>query len=227
MLKKNSHFKPNTICRILTDDKARKDELPTRLNILGAMKWLVDGATSNSRLFFQYSGHGSNVRDKNGDEADGKDETICPLDGNIIDDDIRKILVDSLPEGCVLYFLCDSCRSQSICDLKYRYSISFKGDNVEYKIVPDGKYKDSKCQVVCISGCEDAFFSADCKINGRYCGALTNSFLTTLNDLKSKGKEPRFKDIMKGILKLLKAGGYDQNPQISTGRWMDLGEKMW
>ena len=67
------------------------------------MKWLVSGAQPNDSLFFLYSGHGSKKRDKDGDEVDGYDETICPLDyksaGHIDDDEMNRILVQQLPKG--------------------------------------------------------------------------------------------------------------------------------
>ena len=34
----------------------------------------------NKFLFFNFSGHGTRVRDVSGDEQDGMDEAICPLD---------------------------------------------------------------------------------------------------------------------------------------------------
>ena len=90
--------------RILTDDQwdnARYQ--PTRSNIIEGMKWLVSGAQPNDSLFFLYSGHGSKKRDKDGDEVDGYDETICPLDyksaGHIDDDEMNRILVQQLPKG--------------------------------------------------------------------------------------------------------------------------------
>ena len=44
------------------------------------MNWLVRGAQPNDSLFFHYSGHGSQQQDSDGDEVDGTDETICPVD---------------------------------------------------------------------------------------------------------------------------------------------------
>ena len=44
------------------------------------MHWLVSGAQPNDSLFFHYSGHGSQTYDSDGDEVDGNDETICPVD---------------------------------------------------------------------------------------------------------------------------------------------------
>ena len=64
--------------------------LPTRSNILEGLRWLVSSAKRGDCLFFYYSGHGGQVRDTSGDEADGYDETIIPCDhkraGQITDD---------------------------------------------------------------------------------------------------------------------------------------------
>ncbi|KAI9454190.1 caspase domain-containing protein, partial [Russula earlei] len=90
----------------LTDDARNPRNQPTRLNILGAMRWLVRGARKHDSLFFHYSGHGSQVRDLNGDEVDGYDEVIFPIDysqaGTIIDDELHHHLVKPLPPGCRL-----------------------------------------------------------------------------------------------------------------------------
>lgn len=78
----------------------------TRENILRACQWLVAGAAPNDSLFFHYSGHGGKVEDLNGDEDDGYDETIYPVDhersGQIIDDILHDLLVKPLPQGCRL-----------------------------------------------------------------------------------------------------------------------------
>jgi hypothetical protein len=77
------------IC-ILTDDSKDPRGQPTRQNIINGMDWLVRGAQPGDAFFFHFSGHGSRVKDTNGDEADGWDETICPVDydraGMIVDD---------------------------------------------------------------------------------------------------------------------------------------------
>ncbi len=41
---------------------------------------MVEGAQAGDNLFMHYSGHGGNMRDDNGDEKDGMDETLVPLD---------------------------------------------------------------------------------------------------------------------------------------------------
>jgi len=99
--------------------------MPTRDNIISGCKWLVDGAKSGDSLFFHYSGHGGSQKDDTGDEVDGKDETICPVDyataGVIVDDDLHALLVASLPEGVRLTAIMDCCHSGSVFDLPYSY----------------------------------------------------------------------------------------------------------
>ena len=51
---------------------------------------------STCRRSLNDPGHGSQVRDLDGDEEDGYDEVICPLDfktaGPIVDDEMHRIL---------------------------------------------------------------------------------------------------------------------------------------
>jgi hypothetical protein len=47
----NWNFKPEDIV-VLTDDTHDPRRLPTRANILGAMKWLVKDSKAHDSLFF-------------------------------------------------------------------------------------------------------------------------------------------------------------------------------
>jgi hypothetical protein len=91
------------------------------------MTWLVSNAQPGDSFFFHFSGHGSRVKDKDGDEADGYDETICPVDykreGQILDDDMHRIMVRPLPQGSRLTAIFDCCHSGSMMDLPFTYSI--------------------------------------------------------------------------------------------------------
>ncbi|KAJ3332188.1 Ca(2+)-dependent cysteine protease [Blyttiomyces sp. JEL0837] len=90
------------------------------------MQWLVEDAQPGDRFFLHYSGHGGAVVDVDGDEVDGMDETILPLDyeteGEIVDDDIFKICIAPLPAGSRLIAVFDSCHSGSIMDLQFTYT---------------------------------------------------------------------------------------------------------
>ena len=111
--------------RILTDDHRDGGMHPTRRNIIEGMHWLVSGARPNDSLFFHYSGHGSQKADSDGDEVDGYDETIVPVDaksaGQIVDDEMNAILVQQLPPGARLTAIFDSCHSATALDLPFVY----------------------------------------------------------------------------------------------------------
>ncbi|KAL2263122.1 hypothetical protein VTK26DRAFT_8143 [Humicola hyalothermophila] len=111
---------------ILTDDQQNPMSLPTKQNILRAMHWLVKDARPNDSLFFHYSGHGGQTKDLDGDEEDGYDEVIYPLDfrknGHITDDEMHRIMVQPLMAGVRLTAIFDSCHSGTALDLPYIYS---------------------------------------------------------------------------------------------------------
>ncbi|KAG5297441.1 metacaspase CasA [Histoplasma ohiense] len=111
---------------ILTDDQQNPMSQPTKANILRAMHWLVKDARPNDSLFFHYSGHGGQTKDLDGDEEDGNDEVIYPVDfrsaGHIVDDEMHRIMVKSLLPGVRLTAIFDSCHSGSALDLPYIYS---------------------------------------------------------------------------------------------------------
>lgn len=97
--------------RILTDSRATKD------GIINRLKWLTHGAKAGDFLVFHFSGHGSQIRDRNGDEAleDHMDELICPhdmdWDGNYIIDDMLNKIFSELPKGVLLEVMLDCCHS--------------------------------------------------------------------------------------------------------------------
>ena len=74
-----------------------------------------------------HAGHGGSKRDTSGDEADGMDETILPLDfqraGEILDDELHAILVRPLVRGVRLTAIFDSCHSGSVMDLPFSYKV--------------------------------------------------------------------------------------------------------
>jgi hypothetical protein len=95
--------------KLLTDDTQTK---PTRQNILNELTNLLVHSISGDKLFFAFSGHGSQIFDKSGDELDGIDELIIPIDLKyILDDELKTILDKHLKEGVELFALIDSCHT--------------------------------------------------------------------------------------------------------------------
>jgi metacaspase-1 len=91
------------------------DRRATTANIRRRLQWLVQGAGPGSLLLFHYSGHGSQVRDRNGDELeDHLDEIICPHDLNwddpMTDDEFSALIAQVGPEVRFTMIL-DCCHS--------------------------------------------------------------------------------------------------------------------
>jgi hypothetical protein len=99
-----------------TDIRMLSDKRAVKRAILDGLKVLLAGAAAGDTLVFHYSGHGSQVRDTEGDElADGLDEIICPWDfnweGSFIKDDDFAAAFSGLKKGVSLEVILDSCHS--------------------------------------------------------------------------------------------------------------------
>ena len=192
---------------MLTDYTAIK---PTKANIVREFTQLLSRAISGDCLLFAFSGHGSQVKDKNGDEADGKDEGIFTLDEKlIVDDELNLIIKQRLKSGVTLFVLTDCCHSGTILDLKYNY--------IGYLENP--KNAETSGHVIMISGCRDEQTSADAYINGKSQGAMTWAFLANLQP------EVTWRKLVENMCFSLKESGYTQVPKISSGRFINLDSK--
>ena len=69
--------------------------------------------------------------DDDGDEDDGYDETLVPVDfaafGQIRDDDLYRTLVCPMPAGVTLVSVMDCCHSGTVLDLPYKYKATGSG----------------------------------------------------------------------------------------------------
>lgn len=211
----------------LMNDHCSGKLYPTRRNMLDQFNELVDFANRHQGeevfLFLAYSGHGSYLRDRSGDELDKRDEVLCPIDYNkngfITDDLIKAKLVDKLHKGVKLMVLMDCCHSGTIIDLKYNYSV----DRIStYTVFGDMKQND--CEVVMISGCKDDQTSADAYIRDgisyEYQGAMTASFLACYSDSTS------YRKLVTSMRKWLIRGRYSQVPQLSASFCIDIDDKL-
>lgn len=108
---------------ILMDDGEHTP--PTSANIMAAYKKIVKDAQPGDAIFCHYSGHGCSIKDDEREEADGKDEALCPVDyqkaGVIRDDDVYDTLVAPMPKGVLLTCVMDCCHSGTILDLPYSF----------------------------------------------------------------------------------------------------------
>jgi len=189
--------------------------LPTKINIILQLKLLLTQSNSGDVLFFHYSGHGSQIKDINGDETDGMDEVIIPVDyfsnnSIIVDDDIKGIIQENLKEGVKLIVLMDCCNSGTIFDLKYNYDSNWNQ-------VVNNKSLDTKGDIILISGCSDSQKSYDTYVNSIYQGSTTRSFNETIKTTIT------WKQMINDMRQILINSGLSvQVPQISSGRPFDI-----
>jgi hypothetical protein len=87
----------------------------TRARILDRLETAIAGAEPGDVLVFYFSGHGSQIRDRDGDElTDSLDEILCPYDMDwdketyILDDNLDE-LFEMLPPGVLLEAFFDCC----------------------------------------------------------------------------------------------------------------------
>ena len=207
----NNGFKSNDIT-ILTDLTTKK---PTRENILSEFKTLLINSKPGHLLVVAFSGHGSNTSDKNGDETDGRDEVIIPLDSKaIVDDELKQIIQTYLKKDVTLFALFDSCFSGTMLDLKYQYLDSLNYDNY----TENNKTLETLGNVFMISGCTDRQTSADAYFDKKAQGAMTWSLLESLKINSSCS----WRQLVKNMRDNLKKSGFSQIPQFSCGKFEDI-----
>ena len=92
------------------------DQAATRAAIDAGLRNLIQSSQPGDVIVLQYSGHGTQVEDLNGDEEDGQDEALCPVDfaagALYIDDDLKEVLA-TIPDGVNLTCFTDCCHSGS------------------------------------------------------------------------------------------------------------------
>jgi len=85
----------------------------TRAGVLKAMGAAAKALVCGDLFFMTYSGHGGQVPDVSGDEADKQDETWCLFDGQLIDDELYFEL-GKFASGVRILVLSDSCHSGTV-----------------------------------------------------------------------------------------------------------------
>lgn len=198
---------------LLNDETSEK---PTKQNILKGLQTLLSNTESGDTAFFMFSGHGTGTADLNKDETDGQDEVIMPIDATtlntcILDDELNKLIRNTLKPGAKLVALFDCCFSGTVLDLRYTYGYP---DNTNQS--------ETAGDVYMISGCTDQQTSADtvAQINGRVMasGAMTCAFLTMIKETAFMG------DLVTKMGTFLKDNGYPQRPMLSCGKKVDYGK---
>jgi hypothetical protein len=173
-------------------------------------------------LFVTYSGHGGQVRDTNGDDKDGMDETWVLYDRQLVDDEIYNLWSRFKP-GVRIFVLSDSCHSGTVTrDVpsfidggpRRRAMPRAVGEQVErahralYRsIQQENKPAESTkvaASVLLISGCMDNQFSMDGARNGAFTGTLKRVW----NGGKFSGHYRKFRDKIVSLMPTTQTPNY-------------------
>ncbi|KAI9223699.1 caspase domain-containing protein [Blastocladiella britannica] len=227
---------------LMDGDDASEDQLPTKENILNGMRWLAEDAQPGDQLFFHYSGRtysffsharilinkrqkdGTYEDDEDGDEADGRDEALCPLDGPevgpLLDDEIHETLAAPLPAGVRLTVVIDACHSGTVMDLPYLYDTQSGSLEINASNRKSAKARTTRADIISISGCKDSETSTDAEIDDEVTGAMSYALKRVLEE--NMGSDLSYSDLLIKMRRILRKGKYDQVPQLTAGRQLDM-----
>jgi hypothetical protein len=164
-------------------------------------------------VWIHYSGHGSSVKDASGDELDGLDECLVPVDyktNGLVSDDILKSVFKCFNPKTRVLAVFDCCHSGTIGDIKY----SWEGPT---KVLVENILCSTKAKVITLSGCLDNQTSADAfNVNkdNKYTGALTSCLLTILSE--NKAYKTNVFQMLISLREKLKQKGFSQVPKICS-----------
>ncbi len=219
---------------VLTDDAA------TKKAIQSGIKKLIAGGKKGDVLLLHYSGHGSNVPDDNGDEADHRDEILCPTDldwNDPLRDDWLRVQFDKLKKGVSLTVIFDCCHSgtatRAILPPDTAILPRFLPCPLDLMATESGRALRGKTRAtvrksssaarkkndvvsatipeILITGCRDTQTSADASIDRSFNGALTYYLVSALREAKGK---LTYRDLHSRARQLLKQENFDQVPQL-------------
>jgi hypothetical protein len=208
---------------ILLSDETSSLTQPTKSNILNQLDRVVTECKNKniSQLVIYYSGHGTQIRDTTGDEADGMDECLVPSDyiesGFITDDVFSERLWSKLTINTKVTCIFDCCNSGTIFDLPFIYE-------PPDRLVRDPKLKNDKFTrplplILSISGCRDPQTSASAYRLEKtidWQGALSFVLRETLKE--NNYKPLKMNILLDTIRKKLAQRKFTQIPQLSVSR---------
>jgi hypothetical protein len=185
---------------VLLDDDA------STANLSRWMKSAARCVHAGDSVLFTYSGHGGQVEDQDGEEADGLDETLVLYDRMFLDDELFLLLAGFEP-GVQIWFISDSCHSGTNSrDAEYRalfrsngvadyYARSTGGFRTPPPGVTKQVFNDHKAQyeaatvslpvsarslvqaaVIQLSACQDEQYAADGDHNGLFTSKLKSTW---------------------------------------------------
>ena len=218
--------------------KVITNEQATRKAIIESIeKHLLANANQDSVIVLHYSGHGSQVKDISGDEADGYDETLVPHDSgrkphpnkDITDDELNLLLARLAARTPNVTLIFDSCHSGTATRAAGLARTVSPDDRVpDHQVLKNvaklHKGSDDSSDLraknsayVLISGSSAEEESLELRKNGQTHGAMT-WFLA--DQIRQAGTDITYRDVMDIVRAKVSTKYPSQHPQLE-GTGMD------
>jgi hypothetical protein len=181
-----------------------ENEQVTKKNFIDQVRYALINSIKGDIIYIHYSGHGTYLPDRNGDETDGYDEALYLYDGPLIDDDTNNLLRET-PEGVIVILSLDSCFSgtatRGLARGRFMYPDIVKVPHLQVK----RKFYDYMSWIV-ISACTENETAAEAEIDGVGYGAFSYfAFLTLSEDIT-------YREWHAKIRKFLPSREFNQSP---------------
>lgn len=183
----------------------------TRSNLLTGLDHLITEAGTDDVIVFTYSGHGTNVIDTSGDEADEYDEALYVYDGIILDDELRNI-IQKVATGVHLIIIADSCFSGTVTRIASAANPRYiKTDEIPAHAKLKKRFLSDEDMVeILLSGCSDDEYSYDDYIYGRWNGVFSANAIKIIRDRLT------YNEFHESVRKILPSDQYPQSPQLEA-----------
>lgn len=197
---------------MMNDEVDEESLLPTRTNLLRELH-TIKHASRDTEVWIYYSGHGSFIKDMNGDEESTYDSIIMPLDyrirGYILDDQLYKIINQYICKTIILF---DSCHSGTICDLPWKYQC-ITNNNFDIKQISTIEMKNKNITLLSSSLDSQTSMEIYFKKYNLGIGIFTNAFLLALTNNNFNGPITK---IYNDVCSYLRDKNYKQIPILSS-----------
>ncbi len=148
------------------------DEQATHTGIENAFKELTERLNPDDFVYIHYSGHGSQTKDLNGDEASGYDQTWVSYDSrlkgvtgkdkdDVLDDEINAWLAAISAKTDHIIFISDSCHSATVSRGRAPISRGLARVNIEHSLGNKDFTSLDNYQGVYVGAAQDDEFAAE------------------------------------------------------------------
>jgi hypothetical protein len=234
----------NEDIRILVNERATKRAIVERLTSL------VRDAEEGDLVVFYFAGHGSQIRDRNGDDlTDHLDEVICPFDMDwdarrfILDDDLDDIF-EHIGEGVLLEAVLDTCFWGAMTEEHEALPLTALGAQPDVRFLPppldlsarfEGeeyelrRHRIYHCECfsarnVLWAASSEGQISAEDEFDGRSHGVFTYFGCRFIEENYERMRDAEYTrdELLVDVRAFLQSQGYAQVPELSAPRPLRL-----